>query len=47
MTHNEDAVDQWVERQLAKAPPLTDEQRAKLAELLRPVRVRRERPDTP
>jgi hypothetical protein len=33
-----DAVDRWVERTLATAPPLTDEQRTKLAELLRPVR---------
>lgn len=33
-----DAVDQWVERVLATAPPLTDEQRTRLAELLRPVR---------
>ncbi|OSC22103.1 hypothetical protein B8W69_26995 [Mycobacterium vulneris] len=33
-----DAVDQWVERTLATAPPLTDEQRTRLAELLRPVR---------
>jgi hypothetical protein len=29
----------YIERTLAKAPPLTSEQRAKLAELLRPVRV--------
>jgi len=28
-----------IERVLATAPPLTDEQRSKLAELLRPVRV--------
>jgi excisionase family DNA binding protein len=33
-----DVVDAWVERTLATAPPLTDEQRTKLAELLRPVR---------
>jgi excisionase family DNA binding protein len=33
-----DAVDAWVERTLATAPPLTDEQRTKLAELLGPVR---------
>jgi hypothetical protein len=37
-TTESDAVDEWVERQLATAPPLTDEQRTKLAELLRPVR---------
>lgn len=30
---------QWIERRLADAPPLTREQRDKLAELLRPVRV--------
>ena len=29
----------YIERVLAQAPPLTDEQRSKLAELLRPVRV--------
>jgi excisionase family DNA binding protein len=33
-----DAVDAWVDRMLATAPPLTDEQRTRLAELLRPVR---------
>jgi excisionase family DNA binding protein len=33
-----DPVDAWVERVLATAPPLTDEQRTRLAELLRPVR---------
>lgn len=33
-----DVVDQWVDRVLATAPPLTDEQRTRLAELLRPVR---------
>lgn len=33
-----DAVDAWVARVLASAPPLTDEQRTRLAELLRPVR---------
>jgi hypothetical protein len=31
-------VDEWVERVLAQAPPLSDEQRSRLAELLRPVR---------
>lgn len=30
--------DAYVQRVLAAAPPLTSEQRAKLAELLRPVR---------
>ena len=29
----------YIDRVLAQAPPLTDEQRSKLAELLRPVRV--------
>lgn len=30
--------EQWVARALADAPPLRDDQRVKLAELLRPVR---------
>jgi hypothetical protein len=30
----------YIQEILDKAPPLTDEQRAKLAELLKPVRVR-------
>ena len=34
-----------IERVLAEAPPLTDEQRSKLAELLRPVRRGRSRPE--
>ena len=34
------AVDEWVERALAVAPKLTEEQRNKLAELLRPARQR-------
>jgi hypothetical protein len=33
-------ISEFVERELAKAPPLTTEQRDQLAELLRPVRVR-------
>jgi hypothetical protein len=33
---------EYIERVLAAAPPLTSEQRAKLAELLRPVRRRRD-----
>lgn len=37
-TEHVDPVDAWVEQQLATAPPLTDEQRTRLAELLRPVR---------
>ncbi|MGV0070710.1 helix-turn-helix domain-containing protein [Mycobacterium colombiense] len=36
------AVDEWVERALAVAPKLTEAQRNKLAELLRPVRHRPE-----
>jgi hypothetical protein len=32
-------LDDYIRETLAKAPPLTDEQRARLAELLRPVRV--------
>jgi excisionase family DNA binding protein len=35
---HDDPVDSWVDRVLATAPPLTDEQRTRLAELLRPVR---------
>jgi hypothetical protein len=35
---------EYIERVLAQAPPLSDEQRSKLAELLRPVRVGRRRP---
>ena len=31
-------LDAYIEKILAAAPPLTDEQRTKLAELLRPVR---------
>ena len=31
-------LERWLESILAKAPPLTDEQRVRLAELLRPVR---------
>jgi len=31
-------ADEWVARTLAKAKPLTEDQRTKLAELLRPVR---------
>jgi excisionase family DNA binding protein len=37
-TPEPDPIDAWVERTVATAPPLTDEQRTKLAELLRPVR---------
>lgn len=33
-------ITDYVERCLAAAPPLTDEQRTRLAELLRPVRVK-------
>ena len=31
-------ITEFVQRQLAEAPPLTDQQRDQLAELLRPVR---------
>lgn len=34
-----DPVDAWIAKQLATAPPLTDQQRTALAELLRPVRL--------
>jgi len=34
-----DLVDAWIAKQLAAAPPLTDQQRTALAELLRPVRL--------
>lgn len=33
-------VDEYVQRIVADAPPLTDQQRVALAELLRPVRVK-------
>ncbi|BBZ34067.1 hypothetical protein MCNF_26720 [Mycolicibacterium confluentis] len=32
------ALDEYVDRVVAAAPPLTDQQRAQLAELLRPAR---------
>lgn len=31
-------IDAWVDKVLASAPPLSDEQRTRLAELLRPAR---------
>ncbi|MGH3635438.1 MAG: hypothetical protein ACRDTS_15405 [Mycobacterium sp.] len=31
-------IAEWVEKQLAAAPPLTDDQRTRLAELLKPAR---------
>jgi hypothetical protein len=31
-------IAEWIEKQLAAAPPLTDQQRTRLAELLKPVR---------
>ncbi|WP_197283499.1 hypothetical protein [Mycobacterium sp. Marseille-P9652] len=34
------AIDDYVEKILAEAPPLSDEQRIRLCELLRPVRPR-------
>jgi hypothetical protein len=36
---DESAIDAYVAKVIANAPPLTDEQRIRLAELLRPVRV--------
>ena len=36
---NEAALDAYVARVIAQAPPLTDEQRTRLAELLRPVQT--------
>jgi hypothetical protein len=33
-------TEEYITKVLAEAPPLTDEQRCRLAELLRPVRVR-------
>lgn len=36
---NEAALDAFVARVIAKAPPLNDEQRTRLAELLRPVQI--------
>jgi hypothetical protein len=32
-------LEEYIEKTLAAAPPLTDEQRSRLAELLKPVRV--------
>lgn len=34
------SIEAYLERQIAEAPPLTNEQRAKLAELLEPVRIK-------
>ena len=36
-----DETREWIRRQAADAPPLNQDQRDKLAELLRPVRVGR------
>jgi hypothetical protein len=36
---DEAALDAYVARVIAKAPPLTDEQRTRLVELLRPVQT--------
>jgi hypothetical protein len=35
---NTETIDEYVDRVVAAAPPLTDYQRSKLAELLRPAR---------
>lgn len=35
----EGKIEAYIERVLAAAPPLSDDQRSRLAELLRPVRV--------
>lgn len=35
---NNETTDEYVDRMVAAAPPLTDHQRSKLAELLRPAR---------
>ncbi|MCV7068338.1 hypothetical protein H7H51_26165 [Mycolicibacterium farcinogenes] len=35
---NEDALNAYVAKVIAEAPPLDDEQKVRLAELLRPVR---------
>lgn len=37
---NDDPIAEYVEKILAAAPSLTDEQKTRLAELLRPVRQR-------
>jgi hypothetical protein len=34
-----DRAEEYIEKLLATAPPLTDEQRTRLAELLKPVRI--------
>jgi hypothetical protein len=36
----QERIDAWVQRIVAEAPPLTHEQRAKLAVLLEPVRIK-------
>jgi hypothetical protein len=36
---NQERLDAYVARVVAMAPPLTDEQRTRLAELLRPVQI--------
>lgn len=36
-------TDEYVQHVLAQAPPLTQEQRSRLVELLRPVRIRADR----
>jgi hypothetical protein len=43
----QERIDAYVERVVAEAPPLTEDQRTKLAELLRPVRISRPDPNTP
>jgi hypothetical protein len=37
-SNDQSKIADYIERMLAEAPPLTDEQRTRLAELLRPVR---------
>lgn len=38
MTHDDDEHDAYIEAIVAAAPPLTDEQRQRLCELMRPAR---------
>jgi hypothetical protein len=36
----QERIDAWVQRVVAEAPPLSQEQRAKLGVLLKPVRIK-------
>jgi hypothetical protein len=42
MSEVNSAIAEYVDKILAEAPPLSDEQRVRLAELLRPIRLQRD-----